>query len=160
MPAFSIAKSDPLISTNFFLEITGNVVSNLTSVDGLTLEIEKADINQRTDKGTLVQHVTMTKPKWTGELTVKRIAPLTSTADPLWKWFFTIRTKGMSASSRTGLRKSGSIVIYDSTMTEKSRWNFTEAWPSKIAVDAVDVTKNEPITESITIQYETLKRIK
>ena len=160
MPSFSIAKDDPLISTNFFLEITGNVISNLTSVDGLSVEIEKADINQRTTKGTFIQHVTMSKPKWTGELTVKRLAPLTSTADPLWKWFNTIRTKGMAASSRTKQRKSGSIVIYDASMAEKSRWNFTEAWPSKIAVDSVDVTKNEPIMESITFQYETLFRVK
>lgn len=157
---FNLTQQDPLIGTNFFLEIAGEVISNLTSVDGLHMEIEKADLNQRTSKGQLVQHVTMSKPKWTGELTVKRLAPLDSTQDPLWKWFLDIRNKGMSATSRDGSRKSGSIVIYDATLKETARWNFTEAWPSKIENDGFDVTKNEPVSESITFQYESLARTK
>lgn len=156
----NLQQQDPLIGTNFFLEIDGEVISNLTSVDGLHMEIEKADINQRTPKGQLVQHVTMSKAKWTGELTVKRLSPLDSTQDPLWKWFLDIRSKGMSATSRGGERKNGSIVIYDATMKEMARWNFTQTWPSKIENDGFDVTKNEPVGESITFQYESLARVK
>ncbi len=158
--SFNLTKQDPLVGTNFFLEISGEVIANLTSVDGLHVEIEKADINQRTMKGHLVQHVTMSKPKMTGELTVKRLAPLDSTKDPLWEWFLKIRDKGMSVANRGAERKSGSIVIYDTTMAEISRWNFTEAWPSKIENDGFDVTKNEPVSESITFQYESLVRVK
>jgi phage tail-like protein len=160
MPSFDLVSQDPLVGTNFFLEIAGEVISNLTSVDGLSLEIEKADITQRIAKGAYVQHVTMSKPKWTGELTVKRLAPLDSTKDALWTWFSKLRNSGMSAASRNGERKSGSIVIYDTTMTEVSRWNFTNAWPSKIDNDGFDVTKNEPVGESITFQYEQLDRVK
>jgi phage tail-like protein len=160
MPSFDLLSDDPLVGTNFFLEIAGEVIANLTSVDGLSVEIEKADITQRIAKGSFVQHVTMSKPKWTGELTVKRLAPLDSTNDPLWKWFNQLRTGGMSAKSRGTDRKSGSIVIYDTTMTEISRWNFTDAWPSKIDNDGFDVSKNDPVGESITFQYEQLERIK
>jgi phage tail-like protein len=156
----NLIQQDPLVGTNFFLEISGEVISNLTSVDGLSMEIEKAEIAQRTTKGQYVQHVTMSKAKLTGELTVKRLAPLDSTSDPLWKWFLQIRNKGMSADNRDAERKSGSIVVYDTTMTEISRWNFTEAWPSKIENDGFDVTKNDPVSESITFQYESLTRIK
>jgi phage tail-like protein len=102
----------------------------------------------------------MSKPKWTGELTVKRLSPLDSTSDNLWKWFLDLRKKGMSATTRATDRKSGSIVIYDATLTEISRWNFTNAWPSKIQNDGFDVAKNDPVAESITLQYETLERIK
>jgi phage tail-like protein len=156
----NLNKQDPLIGTNFFLEISGETVSNLTSVDGLNMEIEKADLNQRTNKGMLVQHVTMSKPKFAGELTVKRLSPIDSGGDPIWKWFLDIRDKGMSALNRDSPRKAGSIVIYDTMMEERSRWNFTEAWPSKIEVDGLDVGKNEPVGESITFQYESLVRIK
>ena len=45
-------------------------------------------------------------------------------------------------------------------MTEIGRWNFTGAWPSKIQSDGIDVTKNDPVAESITLQYETLVRKK
>jgi phage tail-like protein len=157
---FDLQLADPLIATNFFLEIEGEVVSNLSSVDGLALELEKADVTQRTTSGHLVQHTAFTKPKWTGELTVKRLAPLESTGDPLWTWFNALRDHGMSAEARGTERKSGSIVIYDTAMTEISRWNFTAAWPSKIAIDSMDVGKNDPVSESITLQYEKLERLK
>ncbi len=157
---FDLSKVDPLVGTNFFLEVDGELVANLTSVDGLALELEKSEINQRTTSGQFVQHVAFSKPKWTGQLTVKRLAPLDATSDALWTWFNAIRDKGMSASSRDGERKNGSVVIYDTTMTEIGRWNFYEAWPSKIENDGFDVTKNDPVGESITIQYEKLERKK
>jgi phage tail-like protein len=159
MPTFDLTKDDPLVGTNFFLEIDGSVIANLTSVDGLSLEIEKADISQRIQSGQYVQHVTMSKPKFTGELTVKRLAPLDATGDALWKWFNTIRDSGMSAATRSE-RKDGSVVIYDTTMTETARWNFYKAWPSKIANDSFEVTKNDPVAETITFQYEKLERKK
>jgi phage tail-like protein len=160
MPSFDLLKVDPLIGTNFFFEIDGEVIANLTSVDGLSLELEKADITQRTTSGQFVQHVAFSKPKWTGELTVKRLAPLDASNDAMWTWFNTIRDKGMSADNRSGERKNGSIVVYDSTMTEIGRWNFYDAWPSKIENDGFDVSKNDPVGESITIQYEKLERKK
>ncbi len=160
MPAFNLQQVDPLIATNFFLEISGSILTTLTSVEGLTMEIEKAEVNQRLDKGVLVQHVAMSKAKWTGELTVKRLAPLDSSSDELWKWFNSLRTSGMSATNRTSTRKDGSVVVYDPTMTEIARWNFTAAWPSKIASDGMEVGKNDPVSETITFQYETLARIK
>jgi phage tail-like protein len=160
MPAFDLSTNDALVSTNFFLEIDGSIISNLTSVDGLSVEIEKSDITQRVQSGQYVQHVAMSKPKMTGELTVKRLAPLDATSDAMWGWFNAIRDKGMSASNRSGERKDGSVVIYDTTMTEIARWNFYSGWPSKIAMDSFEVTKNDPVAESITIQYEKLERKK
>ena len=159
MPAFDVTKDDPLVGTNFFLEISGSIMANLTSVDGLSVEIEKADISQRIQSGQYVQHVTMSKPKFTGEITVKRLAPLDASSDALWGWFNDIRTKGMSAATRSQ-RKDGSVVIYDTTMAETARWNFYSAWPSKIANDSFEVTKNDPVSETITFQYEKLERKK
>src|SRR5208282_146757 len=121
MPSFDLTKDDPLVGTNFFLEIDGSIISNLTSVDGLTVEVEKADITQRVASGNYIQHVTMSKPKLTGELTIKRLAPLDATSDAMWTWFMAIREKGMSANNRSGERKDGSVVIYDTTMTEIGR---------------------------------------
>jgi phage tail-like protein len=160
MPGLDLLKSDPLIATNFFLELDGSVISNLSEISGLDVEIEVAEATQRTDKGQLVQHKVLSKPKWVGELTVKRIAPNDATSDALWKWFGTIRDKGMSADNRNGERKNGSVVIYDSSMAEVARWNFYEAWPSKISNDSFTVGSNEPVSETITFQYEKLERKK
>jgi len=158
--SMDLLAADPLIGNNFFLEIDGEVISHLSAVDGLAIELEKMEINQRTAKGVLVQHVAYSKPKLTGELTVKRLSPLDSSSDPLWTWFNEIRDKGMSVAKRLGNRKNGSVVIYDTSMIEVARWNFMGAWPNKIASDGFDVTKNEPVAETITFQYESLTRVK
>jgi hypothetical protein len=34
------------------------------------------------------------------------------------------------------------------------------AWPSKISTDSFNVSGNDPVSESITIQYEQLDRVK
>lgn len=160
MPSFDLIKSDPLVGTTFFLEIQGEVVSNLSSVDGLAVEIETTEVTQRTADGKFVQHIAMAKPKLTGQLTLKRYSPIDMKDDAIWKWFNDIRDKGMSAKSRDGMRKHGSVVLYDTTLTELSRWNFTDAWPSKIESDGMEVTKNDPVSETITMQYESLNRVK
>jgi phage tail-like protein len=71
-----------------------------------------------------------------------------------------IRDKGMNPMSRGDERKNGSIVIYGTNFTETARWNFFHAWPSKIAQDGFDAGKNDPVSETITIQYEKLERKK
>ncbi|MGH8981053.1 MAG: phage tail protein [Acidimicrobiales bacterium] len=158
--AMNLTKNDPLVATNFFLEITQEVVSNITSVDGLRMEVDATEFAQRGTKGVLIQHKMMSKQKLAGELTFKRIQPNTIGADPIWKWFLLVRNTGMKATGRTTPRRTGSIVGYDSALVEVSRWNFTEAWPSKIEADGYDVTKNDPIHESVTLQYESLVRTK
>jgi len=155
-----LLKQDPLIATNFFLEIDGEVITTLSEVSGLDVEVEVAEVIQRTADGQLVHHKTLSKPKWTGELTIKRTSPLDVTADPLWEWFEAIREKGMSATTRGGERKNGSVVIYDTTMTEVARWNWYNGWPSKISSDSMTVSSNDPVNESITLQYEKLERKK
>jgi phage tail-like protein len=160
MPVTDLIKSDPLIATNFFLEIKGEVVDTLSEVSGLDVELETADVTQRSDKGQYIQHKAYTKPKWIGEITIKRIAPLDATKDALWKWFNQIREKGMSVEGRGGERKDGSIVIYDTTMKEIARWNFFSAFPTKISQDSLTVGSNDPVSESVTFVHEKLERIK
>jgi phage tail-like protein len=160
MPKMDLQKSDPLIATNFFLEIDGSLISSLEEVSGLDIELEVAEISQRTQDGQFIQHKTFSKPKLTGEMSVKRIAPLDATSDEVWKWFNVIRDKGMSADNRSGERKNGSVVIYDTTMKEIARWNFYSGWPSKISSDSFTVGSNDPVSETITLQYEKLERKK
>jgi phage tail-like protein len=158
--SMNLTKVDPLVATNFFLEVSTETISNVTSVDGLKVELDINEFAQRSTKGVLVQHKSYAKPKLAGELTVKRIQPNTISNDPIWKWFLAIRSTGMKATTRATDRRTGSIVGYDSALTEVSRWNFTESWPSKIEVEGYDVTKNDPIHETITLQYESLVRVK
>ena len=160
MPAANIIKEDPLVVNHFFLEIDGEVISQLSEVNGLDVELEVTDFQQQMPNGQYAQRKAFSKPKWTGELTVKRLAPLDATQDAIWKWLENIRKKGMSITSLDSERKNGSVVIYDSALSEIARWNFMNAWPSKISTDSFNVSGNDPVSESITIQYEQLDRVK
>jgi phage tail-like protein len=160
VPATTVAKSDPLVANHFFLEIDGEVVAQLSEVSGLDVELEVAEIQQQVASGQYEQRKAFSKPKWTGEISIKRLAPVDATQDALWKWFNDIREKGMKISSLDQQRKNGSVVIYDSTLAEVARWNFYNAWPSKISNDSFTVGGNDPISETVTIQHEKLERTK
>jgi phage tail-like protein len=160
LPELNLLKADPLVANHFFLEVDGEVISQLSEVSGLDVELEVTDIQQQLPSGQYSQRKTFSKPKWTGEISVKRLAPDDATSDSLWKWFNAIRNKGMSISSLDEQRKNGSVVIYDSTLKEIARWNFYNAWPSKISNDSFTVGGNDPISETVTLQHEKLERTK
>jgi phage tail-like protein len=160
MPQLTVLKSDPLVANHFFLEIDGEVISQLSEVSGLDVELEVTEIQQQLASGQYAQRKAFSKPKWTGELSVKRLAPVEVGNDPLWKWFNQIRDKGMAISALDSQRKNGSVVIYDSTLKEVARWNFYNGWPSKISSDSFTVSGNDPISETVTIQHEKLERTK
>jgi phage tail-like protein len=56
-------------------------------------------------------------------------------------------------------RKNGSIVAYDQTLTEVARWNFENAWPSKIDGPTPSAEANDVMMESVTIVHEFVERI-
>ena len=75
MPATNIEKTDPLVANHFFLEVDGEVISQLSEVSGLDVELEVTDIQQQLANGQYAQRKAFSKPKWTGEISVKRLAP-------------------------------------------------------------------------------------
>lgn len=158
--ANDLIATDPLISHNFFLEIDGKVVSTLSSVSGLDMELEVSTVTQVGEKGQLQIVKTLGNQFKSPDITIKRMAPADSTKDELWKWFLKVRGGGMPHGDRALERKNGSIVIFDTTNAEVSRFNFYHGWPSKISTDALDASSNEPVYENITITCEKLERVK
>ena len=155
-----LISDDPLIAMNFFLEIDGEVVSILASVSGLDIEMEVASTQQVGKDGKSQTIKTLAGRNKVGDLSLVRMAPHDVTSDKLWGWFHDIRNKGIQLTDRTNNRKTGSIVLYDSTHKEVARFNFTNAWPSKISTDQLSVDSNDPVKETITLTIETLERIK
>lgn len=146
----------PLAASQFYVDIKGLDAFLCGSVDGLQVENEVANYAQQSAKGMNNQVVGLGRVKFPGELTIKRLAPQDVTKDKMWVWMNDIRKKGSLHDDR----KDGSVVIYDLQGTELSRWNFYNAWPSKIVQDGVDSTKNDFLHETITIQYDKLERFK
>lgn len=160
MPNASLINTDPIVSNNFFLEIDGSVVSILSSVSGLDIEMEVVTMEQAGANGKVQVVKTLGKSNKAPDITMVRMAPPDMTSDKLWGWFNDIRDKGILLSDRTNNRKSGSIVMYDSTNAEIARFNFTNGWPSKIATDQLSVESNDPVKETITLTVESLARVK
>lgn len=146
---------DPLVSHNFFLELDGEVVGYLSGVSGLDVEVEVVTTTQAGKGGQRETVKSLGGQNKAPDLTLTRMAPTDATADKLWEWFNSIRDKGVK-----DLRKNGSVVIYDSTNTEVSRFNFFDAWPSKINTDGLSVDSNDPLKETITLVCGRLERIK
>ncbi|MEO6887100.1 MAG: phage tail protein [Jatrophihabitantaceae bacterium] len=155
-----LIKTDMMIAQNFFLEIDGAVISYLSGVSGLDIEVDVVTSTQAGAKGQQQIIKTRGGAMKAPDLSLTRLAPSDASSDAMWKWFNAVHQGGMANGNRAGERKSGSIVIFDSTHSEIARFNFTNAWPSKISTDALSVDSNDPIKETITLACESLIRKK
>jgi phage tail-like protein len=156
----ALINTDPIVSQNFFLEIDGAIVSILSSVSGLDVQMEVATMQQAGPNGKVQTVKTLGQANKVGDLTMVRMAAPDMSSDKMWEWFNAIRDKGFALGNRAGERKNGSIVMYDSANTEIARFNFTNGWPSKIATDQLSVDSNDPVKETITLTIESLARVK
>lgn len=156
----ALINTDPIVSQNFFLEIDGEVVSILSSVSGLDVEMDVVSMQQTGKDGKVQTVKTLGSANKAPDLQMVRMAAIDSTQDKLWGWFKDIREKGFKIGDRASSRKNGSIVMYDSSNTEVARFNFTNGWPSKISTDQLSVDSNDPVKETITLTIESLERVK
>ena len=160
MPLADLLSNDPLIGHSFFLEIDGSVIGNLSSVGGLDMEVDVSTTQQVGPKGKMQMIKFVGNQAKAPDLSLTRNAPNQMDGDKLWEWFNKVRDTGMKHDNRADLRKNGSIVIYDTANTEVARYNFFNAFPSKISTSELGVDKNDPVTETITLACERLERKK
>jgi phage tail-like protein len=75
-----------------------------------------------------------------------------SSSRELWEWFMT-GVKGKV------VRKNLSIVLMDSDgVTEVTRWNLVNAWPSEWRGAELQSIAHEAAIESLTLVFESLER--
>lgn len=160
MVAAGLFTTDPLVAQNFFLEVDGKVVSSLVSVSGLDIEVGSLKATQVGPDGIQQQVKSLGQRVESPDLQLTRIAPVDVTKDLLWKWFSAIRNDGLQVGNREANRKNGSVVLYDTTRTEVARFNFFNAWPTKISTDQLSVDSAEAVKETITLVIERLERVK
>ncbi|MDQ1716681.1 MAG: hypothetical protein QOH56_1121 [Pseudonocardiales bacterium] len=154
-----LISTDPIVARNFFLEIDGeNIV--LSGVSGLDMELDVVTIQQTGKDGKAQNIKTLGQVTKAPDISITRMAPMDAANDPIWKWFKAVRDSGFTGHKRDGNRKNGSIVLFDTTLTEVGRFNFFNGWPSKIGTDAVSTESNDAVKESITLVIERLDRIK
>ena len=144
-----MADTDPVTSFHFAIDFDGaDPTAFFTELGGVTSELDVIDFRSMTADGKSVIKKIPGKSK-PPTITLKR--GVTSNAD-LWGWH-----QQAVAGDVDSARRSGSLIFYDSTgSAEVTRWNFTNAWPSKLTVGTAKADSNEVTIEEITIVCEEL----
>ena len=102
-------------------------------------------------KGEFVIKKVPGRMKW-NNITLKR--GITDAMD-MWKW-----RKQVEDGEIDSARKNGSIVMYNQAGKEVARWDFVNAWPSKLSGPTANANNNEVGIEELEITHEGYKRVK
>jgi len=142
---------DALVAQRFKIEIKGTAIATFQEVSGLVSELEVVELkaNDMMGKPIVKKMIGAHKPP---TITLKRAAD--SSMD-LWNWH-----KSALDGDLVGARREGSIVQMDFTHTEVARYNFYEAWISKLSASGMKAGDNSPSIEEVTIVCERLERVK
>jgi phage tail-like protein len=149
----AIVASDRLISLStqpelprysFAVSIEGKVLSAFREVTGLDVEIEVVDFSDGTG-GTLRK--VPGRPKYSN-IVLKR----GFTGDmQLYNWF----TEFAETPTQ---RWAGEVVMMDQKHNEVARWNFVNAWPTKVTGPQLNRINNDAPIESLELVHEGLVR--
>lgn len=148
--AIDTARMDPLIGYHFALEVQDQIAGYFTECDGIGSENEIVTHNVVNEKGIEIVLKIPGRLKW-GDITLKR--GITDSMD-LWDW------RKMIEEGKVGdARRNGSITMFDQALEPRARWEFKNAWPSKISGPAPKADGNEIVLEEITLVHEYIERV-
>ena len=136
---------DALSGYNFSIEIDSVTIAQFREVSGLSAEITTIEHRENNPKGLPVLKKLPGSRKY-GDITLKR--GRTDSKD-LWTWI-----KKVQDGKIDDARKNGSIVLYDYAGSEKSRFNFLNAWPSKVSLGSMQAGGSDVLLEECTITHE------
>jgi phage tail-like protein len=145
-----MADEDPLVSSWFGVEFQGQIQGAFRECTGLGSENEVVESKASGPKGEYVIKKIPGRMKFTN-VTLKR--GITSQID-MWKWRRLVE-QGKVAEART----NGSIVMFSPDGKEVARWNFINAWPSKLTGPTANATNNEVGIEELELTHEGYERV-
>jgi len=142
--------TDPLVGFNFGLELQGTITGYFTECSGVGSESEVIEHKVVNDKGMEIVQKIPGRLKWQ-DVTVKR--GITQDMQ-IWDWRELVEKGQMDQA-----RKPCSIVMFDRNYEEVARWNFENAWPSKVSGPSVKSDSNEIGVEEVTLVHEGMDRV-
>lgn len=144
------SREDPLVGFHFSVEIQGQVTGYFTEVSGMGSENEIAEHKVVNEKGVEVVLKIPGRLKW-NDITLKR--GVTSDMQ-IWDW-----RKKVEEGDVESARSDGSVTMLDQKLTPKARWEFKNAWPSKVSGPQAKSDGNELAIEELTIVTEYIERV-
>ena len=141
--------SDALASYLFAIEIDSIEIAQFTEISGLASEIDVIELKENTRDGKLVIHKSpgAMKPP---TITLKRAK---NSSKALWDWHEAMLQGKVSES-----RKNGSVILKSYDGTEVARYNFTNAWVSKVSTGTLKAGANEVLMEEASLVCESFVR--
>jgi phage tail-like protein len=152
------ASEDPFVGSNFTLEVNRAPVASFTEFSGIKLEVEAIESIENDVKG--VQRIRKIAGRYKpGAFTLKR--PLDSDMQ-FYDWFCEALppTNPDGKRDMSKVRDEVSLVVYDTAGNEKARWNLVNTWISGYDSGSVKASDNAVMSETITMQCETMIRVK
>jgi len=142
--------SDPLVGFTFALELQDSITGYFTECNGIGSEHEKIEHKVVNEKGMEIVQVIPGRLKWQ-DVTLKR--GVTDNMQ-VWDW------RALVEQGKLGeARKTCSIIMFDRNYEEVARWNFENAWPSKVSGPGVKADSNEISVEEVTLVHEGMWRV-
>lgn len=140
---------DPYRNFDFRVEIQGIIQAGFSfaEVSGFGASIEVAEYREGGQPKTMMK--LPAKATYSNIVLKKGI----SQSMELHNWFQDA-IKGKIA------RKNGAIIIIDYDGTDKVRWNFINAWPTKFTGPDLNAKGNEIAIDTFEIAHEGLERVK
>jgi phage tail-like protein len=132
----------------FQVEVDGVTIAQFREVTGLSSEIQVVEHKENKPGGIPVIKKLPGARKW-GDITLKR----GKTDDPgWWKWIKEVQDGKIDSA-----RRNGAVVLFDYERGEKARYNFINAWPSKVSIGSLQAGGSEVIIEECTLVHEGLE---
>jgi len=143
-----MAVDDVFQGSYFSFEADGIPMGFFTGCSGLGIEHEVVEYKSVSNLGKQ-EEVKIPGRRTYGEVVLKRgFTPDTGLMD----W-----CQLVIAGKIKEARKTGAIVVYDSTATEVARFSLDNMWPSKISSSDPDTGSAAVLVEEITIVHERLE---
>lgn len=141
--------TDALASYLFAIEIDSIEIAQFAEVSGLASEVDVVELKENTPDGKLVIHKApgAVKPP---TITLKRAK---NSSKALWDWHQAVLEGKLSES-----RKNGSVILKSYDGSEVARYNFTNAWISKISTGTLKAGANEVLMEEASLVCEAFER--
>ena len=137
--------TDPLVGFNFRLELEGKGTGYFTEVSGLGSENEVIEQKVTDSGGRDEVKKVPGRLKW-GDITLKR--GITQDMQ-LWKWRQQVVDGNMKMA-----RTNCSVIMLDRDFNDVARWDFKNAWPSKITGPNLKSDSNEFGVEEMVVVHE------
>lgn len=147
----NVSTNDALAARNFAIEVDGTSIAQFTELSGLTSELDVTELKENGPDGKLIIKKIPGARK-TPTITLKRAKNVSM---ELYKWH-----KAALDGKVKEARKNGSVILYDYEAGEVARWNFVNAWISKLSTGSLKAGSNDVVTEEATIVMEGFERVK